>query len=346
LKITEITNSDELVEFMTEPTQQLVELLATIDGTILVLGAGGKMGPELVQTLVRADQQSGREPRVTVVSRFRGERGCRVKQHMANLGVEVVQGDLTDSDFLAALPEAENVFFMIGFKFGSSQDPGKSIQLNCVLPAQVGMKYSDSRLVVFSSANPYPHTRPQDGGSAESDKLSPKGVYGWSIVGREMAFRAAASGHSRQKVCFYRLAYSQHLTYGVLVDLAKMIRDGEPISLGMPYVNLISQRDAIDRAVRALAICSNPPTVLNVAGPIVSVRYIVKVMAELIGKQPEIVNEEPPTALVVNDDFCVNQFGPYRDGVDDMIEAVARWVIDGGEDWNMPTKFGSVAHRY
>ena len=304
------------------------------------------MGPELVQTIVRADQQSCRAPRTTVVSRFRGERGSGVKQHMANLDVAVVQGDLTDSDFLADLPPAENVFFMVGFKFGNSQDPGKSIQLNCVLPAQVGMKYSDSRLVVFSSANPYPHTRPEDGGSEESDKLSPKGAYGWSIVGREMAFRATASGHSRQEVCFYRLAYSQHLTYGVLVDLAKMIKDGEPISLAMPYVNLISQRDAIDRALRALAICSQPPVILNVAGPVVSVRYIVKAMAELIGNKPEIVDEESTTALVVNDNLCVNRFGPYRDEVDDLIEAAVRWVTDRGDNWNMPTKFGSVEHRY
>ena len=37
----------ELESFMTRPSRELVDDLATVSGDILVLGAGGKMGPTL-----------------------------------------------------------------------------------------------------------------------------------------------------------------------------------------------------------------------------------------------------------------------------------------------------------
>jgi len=112
----------------------------------------------------------------------------------------------------------------------------------------------------------------------------------------------------------------------------------------MPYVNLISQRDAIDRAIRALDLCTNPPTILNVAGPIVSVKEITAKIGGYMGKTPRPFGEALDAALVANHGFCVERFGPYRDSVDEMIHAAANWVMKGGEDWGLPTIFAKVGH--
>jgi nucleoside-diphosphate-sugar epimerase len=346
MRYTDISTLEELNDFMTEPTPGLVAMMRDLEGEIMVLGGSGKMGPELVETIVRADREAGRAPRVTVASLFPPPRGQEVIDRFQALGVGVLDGDLTDPVFLQSLPKMENVIYMVGFKFGSAADPGRAIQMNCVLPAEVGMAFPESRIVVFSSGNPYEYVRPESGGSREDGLLAPHGLYGWSIIGRETAFRAVASGHPRQKVALYRLMYAQHLAYGVIVDLAKMIVKGEPISLGMPYVNLISQRDANDRAIRALAIADNPPRPFNVNGPAVRVRDLVTKLSSHLGKAANLVEDEAEVARIGNDDYCVQRFGPYRDTVDEMIEAAAHWVARGGEDWDLPTMFGSVQSQY
>ncbi len=346
--ISEVATVEQLGEFMSEPAAGLVEMMPGLTGDVMVLGADGKMGPELVETMVRADRQAAMVGRsIMAAGLFFTDSGRVARERFeAELGVRTFPGDLTDEAALLELPDAENVIFMIGFKFGSAGDPGKAILLNSILPSHVAMKYDSSRFVIFSSGNPYPHTLPGQGGSREGDVLSPQGLYGYSIAAREAAFTLSAHGHSEQKHCFYRLMYSQHLCYGVLVDLARMIRDGEPISLEMPYVNLISQRDAVDRAIRGLQIADNPPVVLNVAGPITSVRELCQSLGEHLGKAPVFAGEEAPDALIANDDFCLDTFGPYRDGVDEMLEAAARWVSRGGEYWDLPTLFGRADHMY
>ncbi|HEY3396087.1 MAG TPA: epimerase [Armatimonadota bacterium] len=346
MRMTDLTNLQDLNTFMTEPTDGLVEMMTKLEGEVLVLGGSGKMGPELVETLVRADQVAGHAPRVTVASLFPPPRGQEVIDRFHALGVGVLDGDLTDPAFLASLPQARNIIYMVGFKFGSAADPGRAIQMNCVLPAEVGINFPDSRFVIFSSGNPYDYVRPETGGSREDSPLVPHGLYGWSIMGRETAFRATAAGYKNQQVALYRLMYAQHLAYGVVVDLAKMIVQGEPISLAMPYVNLISQRDANDRALRALSVAANPPRPINVNGPAVRVRDLVEKLALHLGQSANIVEDEAEVARIGNDDYCTTTFGPYRDGVDEMIEAAAKWVARGGEDWDLPTMFGNVVSQY
>ncbi len=346
MQLADLSSMQELNDFMTEPTPGLVEMMSTLEGEILVLGGSGKMGPELVETIVRADREAGNTPRVTVASLFPPPRGQEVSDRFQELGVGVMDGDLTDPAFLGSIPKMANVIYMVGFKFGSAADPGRAIQMNCVLPAQVGMAFPESRIVVFSSGNPYEFVRAETGGSSEDALLVPHGLYGWSIIGRETAFRATAAGYRHQKVALYRLMYAQHLAYGVLVDLAKMIVKGEPISLAIPYVNLISQRDANDRAIRALLVADNPPQPFNVNGPAVRVRELVEKLACHLGKTPNLVEDEAEEARLGNDGFCVERFGPYRDGAEEMIQAAAHWIAQGGEDWDLPTMFGNVASQY
>ena len=64
----------ELEEFLTTPSRPLVDDLAKLDGDILVLGAGGKMGP----TLARLAKRAAPDKRIVGVARF-GEPGLRDK---------------------------------------------------------------------------------------------------------------------------------------------------------------------------------------------------------------------------------------------------------------------------
>lgn len=345
MNFAEIATSAQLREFMTSPTPGVMETVRKIRGDLMVLGGSGKMGPELTEMIIRADATAGIKRRISVASTFSNPKE-RTAELLDSIGVTVYRGELTDTEFLASLPEAENVIYMPGFKFGSAANWEKAVHVNCILPYTVGEKYAGSRIVVFSSANPYASTTFASGGAREGDRLDPKGIYGWSIVARESAFAITARRHSAQRSCYYRLAYAQHLAYGVVVDMVRYILEGKEISLEVPYVNLVSQRDANDRAIRALEICTNPPSTLNVCGPAVSVREIAEKLGGMLGKKPVLVGEEPEFSLVINDDFCVKRFGPYLDSLDQIMVAAVNWVRHSGEYWGKPTKFGEVKREY
>ena len=345
MKITDVADVAQLHQFMTTPTEGLVRMMKDLPGDIMVLGGGGKVGPELVETVVRANNDARTERTIHVADLF-PEAATASERLVRDLGCNVIKGDLTDRAFLASLPDAPLIIFMVGLKFGSSKDWRAAFHINAILPYLVGERFTSSSIVAFTSANPYPHTPIEQGGSRESDELGPQGVYGWGIVARESALATTQLKNPQQKVAIYRLAYAQHLGYGVLVDLARMVAGGETISLGMPAVNLISQRDAIDASIRLLGHCANPAFVLNVAGPATPVREICRKLAGHIGKEPIFANDENDTALLANDELCRSLFGDYRDSVDDMIEAAAKWAMAGGEYWEKPTLFGRVKHVY
>jgi hypothetical protein len=345
VNVTDIANDAQLREYMTAPTPGVLECVRKVGGDLLILGGSGKMGPELTEMIVRADAMTGTTRTITVASTFSNP-ADRTAERLTELGTRVLKGELTDPAFLASLPETPNVIYMPGFKFGSSDNWEKAVHVNCILPYMVGEKFPTSRIVVFSSANPYAFTTFASGGSREGDALDPKGIYGWSIVARESAFAITARRHPAQRTSFYRLAYAQHLAYGVLVDLARYILEGSEISLSVPYVNLVSQRDANDRAIRSLEICSNPPALLNVSGRPYAVRDIAHRLGAMLGKEPKLVGEEPAISQVINDDNCVQRFGPYIDAVDDIMTAVVAWVRNNGTYWGKPTKFGVVKREY
>jgi hypothetical protein len=342
-RMSELSTVEELRGFMTEPSEGLVQMVARLAGDVIALGAGGKMGADLLETLVRADRAAGTTRRVVAVSRF-SDAGARGR--LEDLGIEIAAGDLTDRSFLDSLPALPNAVYMAGLKFGSSGDWRNAFHMNCIVPYLVGVRLPESRIVVFSSGNPYPRVPPSGPLPTEETPLEPHGIYGWTIAGREAAFETTAREYPGQRVCSFRLMYAQHLQYGVLVDLAQMVREGEPISLAVPAVNLVSQRDAIDVALRCLDICANPPEVVNCAGANVGVRELADRVAAIMDKEARFADEEGRLAGLADDSRARGLFGPYRDRVDDMIDAAARWVMAGGPTWEKPTMFGRPAGRY
>jgi nucleoside-diphosphate-sugar epimerase len=343
MRFTNIKNTDQLWDFMTDPTPALIESVSRLNGSMLVLGGSGKMGKELIGLVKNADKINGTEREITVASTFSNVSDI---ENLETVSVKCLRGDLSDETFLKSLPDVPYIVYMMGFKFGSSNDWRRAFHLNSIVPYLVGKKYSESSIVVFSSGNPYPHTSRRGSGCTEKDQLSPVGVYGWNIVARESSFKTTAMLNKDQRISFFRLMYAQHLSYGVLIDLAKMVYNNEPISVTMPAVNLVSQRDANEVAIKSFEQCTHSGQTFNVAGPVWSVRKIVEMIGSVMNRNPDIIDEEPDTALLADDAFTRKIFGEYRDNCEDMIEASARWVMNGGEDWGKPTYFGKVKHDY
>ncbi len=345
MKFSEIRTDEELWKFMTTPSEKLVESVSRIEGPIMILGGSGKMGKELVSLIQNADKILGINRDMYVASTFSNPDGKDIEL-LEQMNVTCFKGDLSDEKFLASLPDTPNVVYMMGFKFGSSGDWQRSFHLNSITPFLVGKKYANSKIVVFSSGNPYPHVAKDSKGSTEQAQLEPVGIYGWSIVARESSFRITAKQNNNQKIGFYRLMYAQHLCYGVLIDLAKMIMNNEPISLAMPAVNLVSQREANEVAIKLFDQCSNTPWTVNIAGPVWPVKEIVKRLEKYLDKKAIVLDDESEQALLVDDALCEETFGEYQDDCEDMIKGAALWVKNDGEYWNKPTFFGREKHDY
>ena len=108
-----IETESQLIERMTRPSPQVVEAVRALDGDILILGVGGKMGPTLAELMVRA----GCTGEVVGVARFSDR---AVEENLQGVGVRTVRADLLEEGSLANLPDAPNVFLLAGFKFGAT----------------------------------------------------------------------------------------------------------------------------------------------------------------------------------------------------------------------------------
>ena len=331
-----ISSPEILDDLLSEPTPGVVEMLGKLDGDLLILGVGGKMGPTLARMAARASQEAGVKRRVIGVARFtRPELPQWLRRH----GVEPLAADLLDSGQLAALPDAANVLVMTALKFGSSGQPGDTWAVNCWMPAAVCERYADSRIVGFSTGNVYPLTPISHGGSVESDPLVPIGEYAASCVGRERLYDYF-SRTKDTRISIVRLNYACELRYGVLVDLARQILRGEPIDLSMGAVNVIWQGDANAMTLQAFGRCDSPPFVVNVAGPeTLSVRRVCLQLGELLGKPPAFTGVEGSEALLSNGQLGHKLFGYPSVSIGQLCEWIAEWLKQGGDVLDKPTKF-------
>lgn len=331
-----IQSVEQLDDLLSEPTPGVIETLGRLEGDLLVLGVGGKMGPTLARMAVRASLAAGVKRRVIGVARF-SQPGLPawLKKH----GVEPLQADLLDPRQVASLPDAANVIVMTALKFGSSGRPGDTWAVNCWQPALVCQRFPQSRIVGFSTGNVYPLTPLAHGGSQESDPLMPIGEYAASCVGRERLYDHF-SRSAGTPLSIVRLNYACELRYGVLVDLARQIQRGEPIDVSMGAVNVIWQGDANAMTLQSLGQASSPPFVINVAGPeLLSVRRICEYLGHLLGKEPAFVGSEGSEALLSNGQLGHQLFGYPRVSIRQLCEWIAAWLHSGGELLDKPTKF-------
>jgi len=331
-----IETEEQLEELLSQPPPELVADLGRLDGDIIVLGAGGKMGPSLAWMACRASNVAGLRRHVIAVARFStGGLEAWLRSH----DVETVRCDLLDEDAVAALPEAPNVIFMAGMKFGSTGQESLTWAMNTHLPALVARKFRRSRIVAFSTGNVYGLTPVDGGGSVETDVPRPVGEYAMSCLGRERIFEHFSRAFGTP-VVLLRLNYANELRYGVLVDVARRVLAGEPVDVTMGHLNAIWQADANAMALRALAHASSPPLVLNVTGPdVLSVRQVATEAGRLMGRSVAFAGAEQADALLSNARLAVRLFGQPRVSAEQNLHWIADWVSRGGRSLGKPTHF-------
>lgn len=326
----------ELEDRLSTPSRQLVQDIKAVKGDILILGAGGKMGPSLARLAVRAVQEAGSGQKVIAVSRF-SETGLR--EELEKAGVETISADLLNEQELQSLPGAPNVIYMAGKKFGTKGHEHLTWAMNAWLPGQVAEKFKKSRIVVFSSGNVYPFVPYGSGGATEQTSPGPVGEYAQSCLGRERIFEHFSHRY-RTPMLIYRLNYAVEMRYGALLEIARAVFEKKPVDLRSGHLNVIWQGDANEIAIRSILHCSSPPHLLNVTGPeTISVRQAAGELGRLLGKTPRFIHEEEPTALLNNASRAHRLFGYPKVSLDQVIAWTAAWVMQGGETIDKPTHF-------
>jgi nucleoside-diphosphate-sugar epimerase len=329
----------QLEEVMSRPSDALVAELRRVPGDIMVLGVGGKMGP----TLARMARRAAPGKRVIGVARF-SQAGLR--EELTAHGVECIEADLLSRDALAALPDAANIVFMAGRKFGSTGSEWLTWAMNAHVPALVAERFAKSRIVAFSTACVYPFTSTAGEGAAEDmPPTAPSGEYANSCVARERMFEHFSHAHGTPGRLL-RLSYAIDMRYGVLHDVAQKVLHRQAIDLAMGHANIIWQGEANDWALRSLAHCETPTAPLNLSGPKISIRSIAQALGERLGIEPVLRGQEAPTAWLVDCSKAFSLFGPPQVSLNRMLDWTADWVQRGGASLDKPTHYEARDGKY
>jgi nucleoside-diphosphate-sugar epimerase len=343
-----MANEESLICELCEPSEILAKDLAKLSGDILILGAGGKMGPTLSVLCENAAKKGFEQgycgkKKVFAVARFSDP---EAEPFLRSSGVIPIRANLADSNALAQLPDADNIIFMAGTKFGTTGNEVNTWAINARVPVLVAERFKGKRIVVFSSGNVYAQRPLSEGGASEKEAPNPVGDYGASVLARERMFEHAAQAFGT-KVAIMRLFYAIDFRYGVLCDIASSIINKKPVSLSVPAFQCIWQKDANETAIRMLGIASNPPLFMNVTGPeTASVRQTALTLGALLGIDPIFSGEPGATALLGDAGLSFSTFGYPRMPLNMLIKRQAQWMLDGGRIIGKPTHFEEKGGNY
>jgi len=333
-----IESEAELEDRLSTLNAEDVAFFRDLEGDVIIIGVAGKMGPSLARRAAHAARNAGVPRRIIGVSRFSTP---SLELFLQQAGVETLRVDLLDSGAVSALPDARNVIFMAGRKFGSIGAESLTWAMNAYLPALIAERFRHSRIVAFSSGNVYPLVPLDSGGATEKTAPAPIGEYAQSVLARERIFEHFSRRHETP-VTLLRLNYAIDLRYGVLLDIGSKVFAGRPVDVTMGAVNVIWQGDANSVALRALAHSQSPPFLLNLTGlETLSIRALANRFGEIFGQAPLLEGHEAATALLNNASRCHRMFGAPSVTVEQMIEWTAHWIIAGGATLNKPTHFES-----
>jgi len=336
-------NIENTLADILQPSDVLVSDMEQLEGDILILGAGGKIGPSLARLAKQAINRCGKSTKVIGVSRF-SDPG--LKEELEREGIITYTADLLNEDDLKSLPRADNVLYLAGTKFGTTGKEAFTWAMNTYLPGRVAEKYRDSRIVVYSTGNVYPFTPVISGGADERTLPAPIGEYGQSCLGRERIFQHFSEKYNIP-LLIYRLNYANDLRYGVLVEIAKAVKENRSINLQMGHVNVIWQGDANEITLRSLLKCAVPAKILNVTGPeTVAIRWLAEEFGRIFNMEPILAGEEQPAALLSNAAESFRLFGYPKVSLKQMIQLTAEWLTQNRTTINKPTHFQEREGRF
>jgi nucleoside-diphosphate-sugar epimerase len=331
-----IASIEELDDQLTTPSKALITDMSALDGDLMIIGAAGKMGPTLSVLAQRTFDAAADGRKVTAVARFSD---ASVRDRLEAAGVTTIAADLHDPVQLARLPEAGNIVYMLGTKFGTTGAEHQTWATNTYLAGRVAERFPEARWTVFSSGNVYPLRTVVQGAADESVPPNPVGEYAQTCLARERLFEHVCR-RTGMPLTICRLNYAIDLRYGVLHDIASHVHRSEAVDVSMGNVNVIWQGDANMIALRALRLAGSPPTILNVTGPeTISVRWLVEQFSARFRVEPKTIGEEAETALLSNAAASFAHFGYPSVPLMTMLDWMTDWIERDMPTLNKPTHF-------
>lgn len=340
-----IESEEQLDAILTHPDEAVRESIRGLESPLVLLGAGGKMGPTLAVLAKRASEAIGKSLQVIAASRFRN---ADARNWLEQRGVETLSVDLLNRADVERLPDTRNLLYLVGMKFGTSVDPVPTWVTNTIAPMHVSERYRHCKVVALSTGNVYPNVAYSTGGCREDHALTPIGEYANAAIARERLFRYYSRGDTQANpTILLRLNYAHDLRYGVLTDIATKVWNGEPVSLDVGYFNAIWQGDANAMCLHAFRHCESPSQAVNLTSPdIYSVREVAEQFGKLFGRAPSFTGSEQSVALLSNTDRMVEKLGSPSVNLETMMRWIGHWIRKGGRLLNKPTHFETRDGKY
>jgi len=340
-----IETEDQLDAILTQPDTSVLESIRNLESPLVVLVAGGKMGPTVAVLARRAAEAIGKDLRVIAASRFRNR---AARDWLESRQVETIAADLLCREDVSRLPDTSNVLYLVGMKFGTSVDPGPTWVTNTIAPMHVSQRYRGCKIVALSTGNVYPNVSVSTGGCREDHCLTPIGEYANAAIARERLFQYYSRPETQANpTVLLRLNYAHDLRYAVLTDIATKVWRDEPVSLDVGYFNAIWQGDANAMCLRAFRCCASPAVAINMTSPaIYSVREVAEQFGELLQRTPRFSGNEQTTALISNTELMEEKLGVPTLSLETMMHWISHWIQVGGRLLNKPTHFESQDGRY
>ncbi len=329
----------QLEEVLTRPHGELVDLLGELDGDVMIVGAGGKIGPSLARTAKRAVAASGASKTIFAVDLVPLE-------ELAAEGIETIQCDMLDQAQVERLPKVKNIVYMIGRKFGSTGSESLTWAINCVAAYHAARAFQGSRIAAFSTGCVYPVMHIRSGGATEETPPAPIGEYAQSCLARERMFDFFAD-KGTEEVAHVRLNYAVECRYGVLVDIAVKVLNEQPVDVTTGYANVLWQGDVCNQVLRCIRLASAPATILNLTGPeMFSIRQVALRFGALFGKKVTFVGEENGLGYLSDATKAAGLLGYPTVPLGRIIEWTGHWVRSGGQSLDKPTHFETQDGTY